>query len=255
MKYVKACTLSALFLLNSPAFAESGDPTEQTSTQPPLEVINSQDPYESFNRDMFEFNMSFNENVGQPVAQAYNFYVPAPVRGGVDNFFNNLAVPLSSLNSFLQGNFEDGFSGIMRFVINSTFGLFGILDIATPAGLEDKKEDFGQTMAKWGVWQQSNYLVLPVIGPYTTRELVGGSVDSLYNPVYPYLIETDDVGKLLIFAVDKFIDYAAVSKLFDELKTQPDPYIFARESYIQYRTNLIYDGHPPQPSLDDFNFD
>ncbi|WP_228767119.1 MULTISPECIES: VacJ family lipoprotein [Thiomicrorhabdus] len=247
--------MSALFLLSSSVLAKDVDPLAELPTEKPIDVINGQDPYESFNRDMFEFNMSFDENVGQPMAQAYNFYVPSPVRQGIDNFFNNLAVPLSSVNSFLQGNFEDGFSGIMRFVINSTFGLFGILDIATPAGLEDKKEDFGQTMAKWGLWQQSNYLVLPIIGPYTTRELVGGSVDSLYNPVYPYLIEANDYGKLAIFAVDKFIDYAAVSKLFDELKTQPDPYIFARESYIQYRTNLIYDGHPPRPSLDDFNFD
>lgn len=216
---------------------------------------NLSDPYENFNRSIFEFNMKFNDSVGRPSAEVYTKMIPPPVRSGIDNFFNNLTVPLSSVNSFLQGKGEDGFESIMRFAINSTFGLLGILDVATPAGLEDKKEDFGQTLYQWGLWEDTGYLVLPFVGSYTIRELAGNGVDSIYNPVYPYVIDTDLQGRVVLYLSGKFVDYTQIIKLIDDLKNQPDPYIFARESYFQYRNNLLYDGKPPTVALDDFNFD
>ncbi len=217
--------------------------------------MSSEDPYESFNRAIFDFNMGFNDAVGEPLANAYNGILPQPVRIGIDNVFSNLTVPLSTINSFLQGKVEDGLSGIMRFTINSTFGLFGLLDIATPAGLEAKKEDLGQTLYHWGLWNETHYLVLPFVGSYTVRELVGSSVDSTYDPVYPYVIDTDQNGRIMIVMSSKFVDYSKVAGLIADLKNQPDPYVFARESYMQYRTNLIYDGKAPKANLDDFNFD
>jgi len=218
-------------------------------------AMNTEDPYESFNRVMFDFNMGFNDTVGKPIADAYNGVLPQPARTGISNVFNNLTTPLSAINCFLQGKGEDGFSEIMRFTINSTFGLFGLLDIAEPAGLEPKKEDLGQTLYHWGVWTESNYLVLPIIGSYATRELTASIVESSYDPVYEILLDDiDDSERAFIFMSDKFVRYTQVVGLIDDLKNQPDPYVFSRESYLQYRTNLIYDGNPPQTNLDDFDF-
>jgi len=223
----------------------------------PLTVyaINDQDPYESFNRTMFDFNMAFNDSIGKPVVDTYEFIFPKPIKTGFNNFFSNLGDPLSSLNSFLQGNVEDGLSSFMRFAINSTFGLFGILDIATPSGLEKINEDFGQTLYVWGIWKESNYIVLPFLGPYTTRSLVGTSVDGYLNPIYPNIIDTDDSGRFWLFLGGNFVSYVKIMKIIDDLDNQPDPYIFARESYLQYRTNLLYDGNPPEADLDDFDFE
>ncbi|MDG6778766.1 VacJ family lipoprotein [Thiomicrorhabdus sp. zzn3] len=217
-------------------------------------MMNPQDPYESYNRKMFTFNMAFHDAIGEPVAKAYLNYVPQPAQTGIQNFFSNLGMPLNVMNSFLQGKGQEGFEGIMRFTLNSTFGLFGLLDIATPAGLELKKEDFGQTLAVWGVWDEASFVMLPFIGPYTTRSLFGWGVDS-YSDLLYQMVDGDDVNRPALAFGDAFVSYTKATPLIDELRQQPDPYIFMRESYLQYRTNAIYDGHPPQPKLDDFDFE
>lgn len=241
------------FSLLNIAYTQTPDSTE--ANQSVGNVMNPEDPYEDFNRKMFEFNLKFNDTIGQPLANAYNSALPQPAKTGVSNFFDNLSTPLSALNCFLQGKGEEGFEEIMRFSLNSTFGLFGLIDIAEPAGLNPKKEDLGQTLYHWGVWDESSYLVLPIVGSYTTRELFGGVADSSYDPVYPHVIETDSQGRLWIYMGDKFVEYTKVVKLVEDIKSQPDPYIFSRESYLQFRTNQIYDGEAPQPSLDDFDFE
>lgn len=216
--------------------------------------MNDKDPYESYNRAIFKFNMGFNDVIGMPVANAYNNYVPSPAQKGIKNFFQNLKEPLNIVNATLQGKPKEALTSFMRLSINTVFGLFGLLDIATPAHLKYQDEDLGQTLYKWGVWDKSSFIMMPIFGPYTTRELVGGSIDSVYDPTYPYLIKTSTAGRIGFFVGEKFVDYTDAVKLIPELKSQPDPYIFMRESYLQYRTNLIYDGHPPQPKLDDFDF-
>ncbi len=222
----------------------------------PVHAINDQDPYESFNRTMFDFNMAFNDAIGQPVVKTYDFIFPQPIKTGINNFFSNLGDPLSSLNSFLQGNIEDGLSSFMRFTINSTFGLLGLLDIATSSGLEKINEDFGQTLYVWGVWKESNYLVLPFLGPYTTRGLAGSYIDGYTNPLYLSVIDTDINGRFWLYLGGNFVSYVNIMKVIDDLHNQPDPYVFARESYLQYRTNLIYNGNPPENDLlDDFDFE
>jgi len=230
--------------------------TDFPSPQPPfIQAMNPQDPYESYNRSIFKFNMAFNDAIGAPVAKSYNRVVPDPIKKGFSNFFNNLKEPLSMINALLQGKPKEGLSTLMRFAINSTFGLFGLLDIGTPAGLNEQDEDLGQTLAVWGVWENSNFIMLPFLGPFTTRELVGGTIDSVYNPVYPYVIDTNLNGRSALYLGGKFIDYTKIVNLTSEMNQQPDPYIFMRESYLQHRTNLIYDGHPPQPPMDDFDFE
>lgn len=220
-----------------------------------LPPINQKDPYEGYNRVVYQFNVVFNDYVGQPVANTYNTVLPSPVRTGISNFFQNLKEPLNIVNAGLQGKPEEAMTSFMRLAVNTVFGLFGLLDVASEAGLKYQKEDLGQTLYVWGIWDEASFIMLPILGPYTTRELVGGVVDAGYNPTYPYLIETDQEGRIWLYVGEKFVDYAKVVHLTDEMKEQPDPYIFMRESYLQYRTNLIYDGNPPQPPLDDFNFE
>jgi phospholipid-binding lipoprotein MlaA len=251
----KRVLLSLILILNF--VLVKGVLAEQNADQPRAieTVMNAEDPYEDFNRSMFEFNLKFNDAFGRPLANVYNSALPQPARTGISNVFNNLTTPISAINCFLQGKVEDGFSEIMRFSLNSTFGLLGLIDIAEPAGITAKNEDFGQTLYHWGLWDQSSYLVLPILGPYTTRELAGSLGDSVYDPVYPTMIDADQTERITIRATDGFITYARVINIIEDVKTQPDPYIFSRESYLQIRTNDIYDGNTPQPSLDDFDFE
>lgn len=220
-----------------------------------LDPINTKDPFESYNRAVFEFNQIFNDLIAEDIANFYLDYVPIPAQKGFDNFFDNLKDPLNMVNGFLQGDIEGGLTSLMRFSINSVFGLFGLLDIATPAGLNPQKEDLGQTLYVWGVWKESTFIMLPILGPYTVRGLVGSTIDSTYNPIFPYVIETDQTGRTLISLGSSFVDYTKIIGLIEQMEQQVDPYIFMRESYLQHRKNLIYNGNPPQPKLDDFDFD
>lgn len=225
-------------------------PQIQTQTAP---IMNAQDPFETYNRQAFAFNMTFHEYIGSPLTGAYRDYVPSPVQTGVSNFFENLSMPLSFTNSFLQGKVEEGLAGIMRFAINTTFGLGGLLDIATPARLTPPKEDLGQTLSVWGLWNEASFVVVPFMGPYTTRSLFGTLGETYADPVYEH--ESLEEHRTALGVGNAFVSYVKAAPLIDEISTQPDPYIFMRESYLQYRTNQIYDGKAPQPVLDDFNFE
>jgi len=216
-------------------------------------VMNTLDPYEDFNRSVYRFNMGFHDLIGAPVTGVYLDYVPSPIQTGFSNFFSNLTVPLDMVNSLLQGKVEEGLSSFMRFTINSTFGLGGLLDIATSAGLPKKDEDFGQTLSVWGVWDEASYVMVPFLGPRTTRNLAGMIVDSSVDPIYEYTNAEDERNKIIFGST--VVNYAAAAPLIDSLRSQPDPYIFMRESYLQFRTNLIYDGNPPKANLDDFDFE
>jgi len=217
--------------------------------------MNSEDPFESFNREMLSFNLAFHRSIGKPLVKGYN-QIPIPLRNYAENFLSNLNLPLSMINSFLQGNVEDGLTTFMRFSVNSTFGFVGLLDIASAMGLQEIKEDFGQTLYVWGFWTEASYLVLPILGPTTTRDLFGrteGFTDPIYfNHRYQSfgLMDHND-NKLAMFVADGFITYAKAAPLIDQLENQIDPYILSRESYLQYRENQIYNGNPPMPKLDD----
>lgn len=251
MKIFKLALISSVLTLAT--MNSYADPLMENETSVPAETMNAQDPYESYNRTIYDFNMGFHDLIGEPVTTAYLDYMPSPVQTGVENFFDNLSTPLDAVNSFLQGKGEQGFESIMRFALNSTFGLGGLLDIATPAGLQKKQEDFGQTLYVWGVWDEASFVMVPFIGPYTTRSLFGQVGDSTMDPVYT---ATEwDLNRNVLFVGDAFVDYAKATPLIEEMRRQPDPYIFMRESYLQYRTNLIYDGNAPQANLDDFDFE
>ena len=151
----------------------------------PLEhdvFIETNDPLEPANRTMFDFDVAVLDHALSPVALAYRDHVPEPVRGGISNVLDNLQMPVTILNSGLQGDFDNMAEASMSFFINSTAGIGGLFDIPANSGQKPRREDFGQTLAVWG-FEEGPYLVLPIAGPSTARDTVGLGVDILTDPL------------------------------------------------------------------------
>ena len=198
------------------------------------EEENEIDPYENVNRKVFVFNKTLDDYVAAPISDAYLWVTPQFVQTGIANFFSNLKDINVVLNDMMQGKLEQGTQDTGRFIVNTTIGLAGLFDVATELGLEKHEEDFAQTLAVWGV-PQGPYLVLPVIGPATSRGVPGGIFDTAANPATYVGLPIQLVQMLNARAnatgALKFIDEAAL-----------DPYVFTRESFLQYREHLITDG-------------
>ena len=166
----------------------------------------------------------------------------------ITNFSRNLATPNSALNNFLQGKGADGMSELARFLLNSTFGLAGLIDIGSIAGLERNSEDFGQTAAVWGV-PAGPYVVIPFLGPRTLRETFTLPLDILADRLTRY----DDASvRTKLWALRLIELRARVLPLEDLLQDSADPYVTVRESYLQNREFEIYDGDPPLADDDEF---
>ena len=207
------------------------------------------DPWEPFNRSMYDFNDGIDKDIIEPVADAY-LKIPDGGRKAIHNFFVNLAYPTTVINQFLQGKFERGFEDTMRFIFNTTFGLLGFIDIAGPSGLARHNEDFGQTFAVWGI-PSGNFLTLPVLGPKTVRSALGWPLDFLTKPLFWIETGAEFIAVAGLNIVDSRARLAPAIRLRDE--TAFDPYIFTREAYLQQRLNLIYDGNPPIQDLEDLD--
>lgn len=207
-----------------------------------------QDPFESVNRPIYAFNMTADRYVLRPIAKGYVAVVPSPVRTGVANFFDNLFYPTVIVNDLLQGKFVQATRDSGRFVLNSTYGLAGFLDPATMVGLEKNDEDLGQTFGRWGVgdgW----YLMLPLLGPTTNRDLLGRVGDNWTDPLH-YADGISDRERIGLAAIN-VIDGRSRLLDFDEvLEQQYDPYVFIRTAYLQRRLNAVYDGDPPLELLE-----
>lgn len=205
------------------------------------------DPLESWNRKVYGFNETVDRYTLRPVAKAYKGYTPSLVQRGVGNFFDNLRYPITVVNSYLQGKLVDGTSDLARFLVNSTIGVAGLFDVATPMGLEKHDEDFGQTLGVWGVGQ-GIYIVLPLLGPSTGRDLVGQGADEFLDPLN--LIEDDDVRLALwvLYLTDRRAGVLAYERL---VRDSFDPYLFVRTAYLENRLKKVHDGNPPQQSLDE----
>ena len=139
-------------------------------TTVPVEDADPADPYESFNRASYGFNSAIDKAVLKPIAKGYDAIIPNPAKVGISNFFSNIGEIPTIVNDMLQGKFLDSLSDSGRFIINSTLGLAGFIDVATDLGLEENDEDFGQTLGVWG-FESGAYLVLPFLGPTTVREM------------------------------------------------------------------------------------
>ncbi len=206
------------------------------------------DPLEGFNRTMYSFNETVDKALIKPLAVGYEAAVPQPARTGVGNFFNNLAYPIVIINSFLQGKFEQGAEDIQRFIYNSTFGLLGLIDIATPMGLEAHNEDLGQTLGYWGVGE-GFYVVLPLFGPSTLRDgiaLYGDAQVDLLNS-HSDVAERNQLWGLKI--IDRRARFLGAQRILEAAAL--DPYVFTREAYLQRRGSLIRDGAAAPDEEDD----
>jgi len=201
----------------------------------------SHDPIEVVNRPVYQVNDIVDEYVGEPVSQFYIDYTPEPIRSSVSNFFDNVTYLNVILNDFLQGKGKQGFEDSSRFLINSTFGALGLFDMATPLGLEKHDEDFGQTLAVWGI-NQGPYLVLPLLGPNTVRDVPDLGVSTVTNILF-YVSNPVAVPVAMLGFIDKRSRLDQAIRFRDEAAVEP--YLFTREAYLQHRNFLIYDGNPP----------
>ena len=203
----------------------------------------ARDPFEGFNRSVYQFNEKLDEAVVKPVAETYQKVTPQPVRTGVKNFFGNLSDVWSTLNNALQLKPVQTAESFMRVLVNSTIGLYGLLDIATEMRLERHSEDFGQTLGHWGV-PSGPYLVLPVLGPSTLRDTASLPVDTQGNLARRVDHVPTRNSLLVTNAVDKRARYLGAGERLDELAL--DKYIFVRDVFLQKRLSDVWDGDPPE---------
>ncbi|MGO9022074.1 MAG: VacJ family lipoprotein [Syntrophobacteraceae bacterium] len=231
-------------ILNSPIITgKSGFNTAlaaQAQTVEQEEAQNGQkvnDPYEHFNRDVFDFNDHLYFYVLKPLAKFYSAYLPTDFRESIRNGFHNLVFPSRFINFVLQGKGDYAANEVARFLINSTLGLAGLFDFAqTQFRLENHESDFGQTLARWGVGS-GPFLIIPGLGPSNPRDFFGFGVDSVMDPLFwlPaawYVSFSAESGK--------FINRTSLEiGRYEELKKASlDPYIAMRDAYIQYRAHI-----------------
>jgi len=204
------------------------------------------DPWEAYNRKIHSFNMTLDKAIAQPVAKGYNAIVPEAPRRGIRNFFNNLSYPVTFLNLLAQGKFEDSLTATGRFLMNSTVGVLGFVDVATKVEIPDYDEDFGQTLAVWG-WKNSRYLVMPLFGPYTVRDFLGRSFYGYFHPI-SYVAR--EYNNYIPVVVDLITLRAELMPFQAELDSANDPYVLVRDVYLQNRQYRIFDGNPPETDYD-----
>jgi phospholipid-binding lipoprotein MlaA len=199
----------------------------------------NKDPLESLNRAIYKFNDVADGAIIKPVSKGYRNIAPTFVVKGINNFFNNIRDVVTVINELLQGKIEYAANDTGRVLLNSTIGLLGFIDVHSISGGERRKEDFGQTLGHWGVGQGA-YLVLPFIGPSTTRDAVGFVTDTLaFDPIsYINNVRGRNQVRILQF-VDARTELLNASSIMDEASL--DPYQFQRDAYLQYRKALIND--------------
>lgn len=205
-------------------------------------AANRHDPLEPFNRGVFQFNDGLDRAVIKPVATAYRDVLPSPIRTGVGNFFNNLQDAWSFVNNALQLKAEYAGNSLVRFGVNSVFGLAGVLDIATEMQIERHTKDFGHTLGYWGI-SPGPYLVLPLLGPSTLRDTAGLVVDQQGNLLSGVAHIPTRNSATALKLVDRRAQLLQASAMLDQVAL--DPYTFTRDAFLQRRQSSIYDGNPP----------
>lgn len=220
----------------SPAFAQEQQNQPENAEQN-KDIQKEVDPWQGFNRAMFKFNDTLDRWCLKPLAKGYRFVTPDFVEKGVGNVFSNIGEVPSTLNGVLQGNVKGAAHDTGRFLVNSTLGIAGIFDVAKHMKLPaDDKEDFGQTLAIWGVGQ-GNYLVLPLLGPSTLRDGFAKPVDWYTDPITYIEDEPTRWGVRGLSLLD-----TRASLLSLEKNITGDKYIFIRDVYLQRRDYLIHNG-------------
>lgn len=209
------------------------------------------DPWEGLNRDVHGFNDWADRWVLRPTAKAYDRFVPRLIRRGIGNVFENIGTPATAINQLLQGKPKRSLSDTGRFLLNTTVGIGGIFDPATPAGLAKHEEDFGQTFGVWGA-QTGNYVVLPFAGASNVRDGIGLIFDGLLNPIRFIKPSEARAAVTALYVIDLRAGLLGVDEI-----VQGDRYLFLRDAYLQRREFLVNDGVSDEdPFADDgFEFD
>lgn len=241
MAMVAACLLLAGCAASPAREGGAPDPAGDGDTQPARDAA---DPLEAINRVTYRFNDTLDHWVLRPVAKSYQAVTPRPLRKGVTNFFDNLLTPIDIFNNLLQAKFTAALSDTGRLLLNSTLGIGGIFDPATDAGLAKHDEDFGQTLAVWGV-PPGAYLVLPLLGPSTLRDAPALYADAQLTPLTHYDNSSVRDKLLVLYAINTRERLLGTDRA---VRNALDPYVFVREAYLQNRSYHIHDGDPP---LDD----
>lgn len=213
------------------------------------QTVPTEDRWEGFNRGVYAFNSGVDKVFLRPVAKGYRFITPDPLERGFSNLFSNLAYPRVIVSNALQGKGKAALSDTGRFLLNSTIGIAGLFDVATPIGLEANNEDIGQALATWGVGS-GPYVVLPFLGPSTLRDAVSLVGDQALH-VRNHLDDSSIQDKAL--ALEIISTRAGLLALDGQINQSADPYVFVREAYLQRRNYLIHDGEPP--AQDDYGID
>ncbi len=211
------------------------------------EYENSRDPWEGYNRGMFAINEALDMVIAKPIAQAYEFIIPEPIRILVTNVFSNLSDVVIGINDLLQGRGEQAFNDFGRVVINTTLGFGGLFDVAGNAGWYKSTNDFGVTFGRWGA-PTGPYFVLPILGPSNIRDTFGWAADIAASPL-SFAVK-DPTAYYTAWGVN-YINTRAnlfpAEKIIEEAAT--DKYSYLRDAFMQNRLNLINEGAPP-PGLD-----
>ncbi len=198
---------------------------------------NPSDPLEPFNRSITRFNDGLDTAVLRPVAVAYREALPSPVRSGVQNFFGNLGDVWSVVNHLMQLRLQDGMEGFMRVSVNTFFGIGGLFDVATEFGIQRHKQDFGQTLGRWGV-PAGPYVVLPLFGPSTLRDAAALPIDARANRAGEIRDVPARNSLYTLQVINRRAELLRATDLLDGMAL--DKYSFTRDAYLQYRKRSIY---------------
>lgn len=241
--------LLSLILLPKVHGVEGAAPNKTTETSPAVKITydDPQDPFEGFNRVMWDFNYQYLDRyIYRPIAHGYNDYIPMPVKTGMNNFILNLEEPSSIVNNTLQGKWRWAANAGGRFTINTTVGLLGVIDVADMMGLPRKQDAFNEVLGYYGV-PNGPYFMAPVAGPYVVRELASDWVDGLYFPLSELTLWQAVLkwGLKSLHARATAIDQ---ERLVDNAL---DPYTFVKDAYLQHMDYNVYDGDVPQKQDDD----
>lgn len=203
----------------------------------------ARDPLESVNRSIYGFNDAVDNAVLKPVAKGYVAVTPNWLRKGVGNFFNNLEDMWSVVNNALQGRGQAFSDSLGRVMVNTSIGMLGTLDVASELEIDRRTADFGQTLGKWGV-PPGPYVVLPLLGPRTLREVAAMPVDVQGQPLYHIGDSEARAALPVVNAIDLRAKYLGASDVLQGAAL--DPYAFRRDAYFQRQRNVQYDGDPPE---------
>ena len=211
----------------SPAACEALDPEF---------YVEASDPFESINRGIFNFNLTLDKALFEPTARTYKKITNDDVEKGISNFYNNLREPRNMTAAALMGNLPGAVASGTRFVVNSTFGLAGFIDIGGATGLRYSNYDFGHVFGRWGVGE-GPYLVAPIFGPTNVRDAAGFAVHPRYTYIEKHIEKSEH--QLIVQQISLVDTRAKLLPFTDLLEEQPDPYLFVRESYRQTRLNTL----------------